>query len=247
MSQDEEFIFKIDAYTPDTMPMARLAEYIAQLAAILGEEKAVHFVRLKAGSTQIVHKIEREAVPKVRARTTEVRGGRGTSEARRAYRKVNRLLREDNGKGILSEESTGAEIIEFPGIDEQQETFSGVRQRGAIDGEVVRIGGVQTWVPILLRAEREQIPNCWCKHDVAKRLARHLFEPVRLFGSGRWERDGEGKWTLEHFAVDSFEPLRDEALSLTVARIAAIPTDIDMASIEVFPTREEEELDNGGI
>ena len=37
---------KIDAYTPETMPMGRLAEYMADLAVILGERAAVHFVQL---------------------------------------------------------------------------------------------------------------------------------------------------------------------------------------------------------
>ena len=35
-----EYRFSIDAYTPATMPMARLAEYMAQLALILGEPGA---------------------------------------------------------------------------------------------------------------------------------------------------------------------------------------------------------------
>ena len=75
MAAGEEFRFKIDAYSPETMPMARLAECLAQLAIILGELNAVHLVRLEGGSTIVVHKIEREAVPKVVDRVTSVRVG----------------------------------------------------------------------------------------------------------------------------------------------------------------------------
>jgi hypothetical protein len=32
-----EYRFRIDAFTPETMPMARLAEYMSQLAQLLGE------------------------------------------------------------------------------------------------------------------------------------------------------------------------------------------------------------------
>jgi len=222
MTQDEEFRFQIAAYTPDTMPMARLAEYLAQLATILGEEKSVHFVKIEPGSTQVVHRVEREAVPKVRARADSVRRGDGPSDARRAYRRVNRLLREDNGTAVLRDSGTGADIINFPGIEEREETFTGVRQRGAIDGEVVRIGGIQKWIPIMLRSEGETITNCYCKQSVAERLGGNLFKPVRLFGSGRWNRDAEGKWSLGHLVVDSFEPLRIETLSQAIARISAI-------------------------
>jgi len=46
-----EYRFKIDAYTPDTMPMSRLAEYMRELSEMLGEPSAVHFERLEPGST----------------------------------------------------------------------------------------------------------------------------------------------------------------------------------------------------
>jgi|SRR5579871_3514607 len=248
MTQDEEFSFQIDAYSPDTMPMARLAEYIAQLAAILGEEKAVHFVRLKPGSTQVVHRVEREAVPKVRARTSAVRRGEGTADARRAYRRVNRLLREDNAQARLKEEITGAEIIYFPGVQEMEETFTGIRQRGAFDGEVIRVGGIQKWIPIMLRSETTTYSNFFCKPEVAKQLGRHLFEPVRLFGSGRWNRDADGRWSLEYFSVDSFDALREETLSQAIARIAAIKGEWVAESVsELEVLRHNGGVGNGGI
>src|SRR5450755_4721417 len=89
-----EFRFSIDAYTPETMPMARLAEYMKQLAEILGEPGAVHFERLETGSTVLVHKVEREAVPKVRERTAAVQRGDAPRDALRAFHAVNRLLRQ---------------------------------------------------------------------------------------------------------------------------------------------------------
>ena len=53
-----EYLFKIEAFTPETMPMARLAKYLTELAAILGESKSVHLIRIESGSTALVHKIE---------------------------------------------------------------------------------------------------------------------------------------------------------------------------------------------
>jgi hypothetical protein len=60
MTIPREYRFKITAYTPATIPMARLAEYMAELAVVLGEEEHVHFVRLQKGSTVLVHNIENE-------------------------------------------------------------------------------------------------------------------------------------------------------------------------------------------
>lgn len=239
MIGDEEFRFKIEAYSPETMPMARLAEYLAHLATILGEEKAVHFVKLEPGSTEVVHRIEREAVPKVRARAASVRRGEGPSDARRAFRRVNRLLREDNGSAVLVE-STGAQIINFPGIKQREETFGGVSQRSSVDGKVVRVGGIQKWVPITLQSEGETIPNCYCSQSLAKELAKKLWEFVRLHGDGKWTRDGEGRWTLNVLNVDSFEPLIDETLTQALERLGAIAPKWDAESVsEVQALRRE--------
>jgi hypothetical protein len=217
----EEFRFRIEGYTPETIPMARLAEYLHELAAILGEPKAVHFVRLEASSTVVVHKIEHEAVPKVWDRATAVGRRQGSRDAMRAYRTINRMLRADNGAGVL-QASTGAEIIRFPGSQEA-ERFGTVTQQCSVDGEVVRIGGTRERVPITLRSEEELIADCYTSRATAKRLATHLFEPVRLFGNGRFAREGEGSWKLEYFVFENFAQLTDEPLSSVVEALRAIP------------------------
>jgi len=51
--------FVIDAYSPETLPMSRLAEYMAQLATLLGEKDHVHFVELAAGCARLIHAVER--------------------------------------------------------------------------------------------------------------------------------------------------------------------------------------------
>lgn len=241
-----EYRFRIDAYTPDTMPMARLAEYLAELATVLGEPASVHLVRLEPGSTVLVHEIEREAVPKVRERTTSVRRGRGPRDAVRAYHAINKLLREDDGIGVLQEQ-TGAEIIRFPGREETEEKFAAIRQHGSIDGEVLRVGGPQKYVPVLLQSEDQQIAGCWAERSIAKELARNLFEPVRLFGRGRWNRNADGIWSLDQFIIQSFEPLRNEPLSDALNRLRAIPVAWgDDAYHDLQVIRHGPEKQNGG-
>ena len=222
MSDTEEYRLKIEAYTPDTMPMERLAKYLSELAQMLGERTSVHFVRLDHGSTSIVHRIEREAIPKIRTRTAAVRRGIGPRDSVYAYRKINKMLREDNGTAIWREENTSEEILVFPGRNDAEEAVSGISQRGSIDGEVIRVGGFQKIVPIILKREEEELSGCWANRIVAKALARKLFEPVRLFGTGRWNRDDDGKWNLHIFRVENFTPLRDASLSEALSEIRAI-------------------------
>lgn len=225
MRPGEQYKFKIAAYTPEIIPMARLAEYLAQLAEILGEKTAVHFVRLEAGSTVVVSKVEAEAIPKVRRRAASVRRRDAPRDALRAYDKVNRMLRDDNGSAVLEEETTGAEIIAFPGRETEHEQFSGVHQRGALDGEIIKVGGPRPWVPVMLQSEDQEIAGLWARRPLAKQLAPRLFEPIRVFGMGTWARDEDGKWNLDRFVIDSFVPLRDETLSDAIARINAVAGD----------------------
>ena len=64
MESEHEFQFRINAYTPTTMPLGRLVEYLGELAKILGEDHSIHLVEVDEGSTVLVHKIDAEAVPK---------------------------------------------------------------------------------------------------------------------------------------------------------------------------------------
>jgi hypothetical protein len=222
MDRGEEYRFQMDAYAPETLPLGRLAGYLEELATLLGEGKFVHLLRLEPGSTVIVSRIDAEAVPKVRERTAAVQRGEGPPDAMRAYGRINRLLREDNGAGVLFEE-TGAEVIRFPGREDERPEFTLVPQQGELDGEVVRVGGVGESVPVMLQAGGQTLTGIYAKRSVAKPLARHLFEPVRLYGTGRWNRSADGDWQLERFVVDRFEVLDERSLSSLVLALRAVP------------------------
>lgn len=223
--RDTEYRLVIDAYSPEKMPMVRLAEYMKHFADILGEPAAVHFAGLEAGSTVLVSRVEREASPKVKQRVISVRRREGPSDGMRAYRAINRLLREDDGIALLKEKQAGATVIRFPGREEAEESFPAVRQHGSIDGVVVRIGGKDQTVHVTLDSEDEQIAGCYTTRHIAKELGHKLFEPVRLFGRGRWTRDDGGRWTLLDFKIESFEALADAPLSEALSELRSVKTD----------------------
>ncbi|MCA1437002.1 hypothetical protein I6F33_29060 [Bradyrhizobium sp. BRP20] len=221
----EHYKFKIDAYTPATIPMARLAQYMNELAILLGERDAVHFRGLTKGSTILNARVDREAAPKVHDRMVAVRSGDASAEALRAFNALNTLLRADNAVGVLRDAAPrGAVVIRFPGRDLTEEKFT-VRQQGSIDGFVTGVRGKDATIHVTLQSEGRQISGCETTRAVAKQLGAKLFEPVRLFGKGRWVRDADGEWTLEHFRIESFEPLQDSPLTEALASLRDIPTE----------------------
>lgn len=227
-----EYRFKIDAFTPETLPMARLAEYMAEIATILGEPRSVHFVRLEGGSTTLVHRIEHEAVPKVVERTQRIRYGDGPRDGQTAYRKINRFLREDNASAVLRKGKSGARILEFPGTAEAEQEFPSVNQFGSVTGTLIRIGGSTDTVYVLMESEGVQIPHCHTNRHLAKNLAQYLFETVRLHGQGYWMRDDEGVWSLKHFRIDSFETLSNDTLSAALTELRAVAGEWDRGTLK---------------
>jgi hypothetical protein len=109
--QSREFRLTIDAFTPTTIPMYRLAEYMADFAVLLGNEKSVHPGGLEKGSTILVARVEWEAEPKVRERLHTVRNRSGNDRVMEAAARLDDRLAQDNAKGMIA---SPAPSREFP-------------------------------------------------------------------------------------------------------------------------------------
>ena len=220
MKKWEEYKFRIDTYTPDTLPMARCAEYLTELATILGETPYVHFMKVGSGSASLAYKVEIEAVPKVIERTSAVKAGTGTSNQMQAYRNINKMLQENNATGTIKKGRS--KLLYFPGREEEKDKISAIQQRGEIDGEIICVGGADEIVPILLKSEGIVVSGCRARRTVAKELAKLLFETVRLYGEGRWERNADGIWNLVSFSVDRFDELQEKPISQTILALRGL-------------------------
>ena len=219
----KNLILKIDAYSPETIPMSRLADYMTDLAMLLGEKASVHFVRLDPGSTALVHRVDQEAVPKVNERLLLVRAGNGPSEARRAFAEIDRRMATDNASGVLTDEG-GAEILPFLGINRFVEPeFGPFNEPGTIDGIVIRVGGQRQKVPIHLQTTTGFESHCEATREIAKELGKCLFGPeIRCVGVGRWFRDGTGLWEMRNFTISQFSILNDRPLPEIVSDLQEV-------------------------
>ena len=219
MKEQREYRFVIDTYRPDTLPMARLAEYMGELARLLGRLDQVHFVRLEEGSTALVQRVEPEAAPDIKERLRALRQDNQPDDAAKAFTTLNRYLADDNATGLL-QEGEGAEVLRFPGREAPApSTFGAFNQTGVLDGVLIRIGGRDDTVPAHLR-DGDMIHLCNATRDMAKRLAVHLYgPPLRVHGNGRWERDADGGWVMKRFNITSFDVLDDAPLGEVARRL----------------------------
>lgn len=224
-----EYELHIDAYTPETMPMARLAEYMADLAMLLGHKEYVHLADIKPGSTKLAVKIDNEAVPKVTERIKTVEEGEAPDDAMKAFKQLNKKLASDNAIGRLTYAQEGkdtAKVILFPGRDTPKPLDYGkVKQQGTLEGHLIRLGGKDETIPVWLQEGEHTHTGCYViGADKARQLREHLYAPypIRVYGEGVWYRDDEGEWMMEKFKIENFEPLDGKTLSEVVEELQNI-------------------------
>ncbi len=163
------------------------------------------FAGLDKGSTQIAARVEFEDVPKVTSRLSEFRRGTPPRDASRVFEQIDDRLANDNAVGrIFIEDETGAaaELLVFPGRERPKvRSYGPFTQDGTLDGILISVGGKDETAHLRLQNGETTYANCETTRTVARQLGRHLFEPIRIHGTGRWLRETNGAWTLKGFRV----------------------------------------------
>ncbi len=219
-----EYRFRIEnSFTPDTLPMERLAEYVSKIARLLGEQANVHFQGVEAGSTVFITKVDEPAQARTRERVAAVRDGHGPKDAMTASADLDEMLRKDNATGSLTGEG-GSVIIPFPGRDRPEPLIFGpFRQDGTLTGQLIRVGGRDETVPVHLRDGQVILTGLNCTQELARRIAQHLYGPtLRVHGTGNWIRTGAGVWDLQNFKITDFEILDDIPLLTVVEHLRKV-------------------------
>lgn len=222
--QPEEYRFKIDAYTRETLPMSRLAEYLDELAKVFGEDHSVHFSHLEDGSVVPVVRVDYEAVPKVKHQLRLVKLKEAPKKVMDASARINKLLREDNTSGYIAAPDE-KKVVVFPGIKrDTSPAFGPFTESGTLEGVPIMIGGEQDWVPIHLEGHKKETLICVAKRSVAKEMASYLFTvPVRVEGKARWLRNEDNEWELVSFRVHGFTALKTSTLADDIKTLRKVP------------------------
>ncbi|MGB0072795.1 MAG: hypothetical protein WBP71_07585 [Terracidiphilus sp.] len=219
-----------EEWTPETMPMARLVEYLADLAIIFGHEEHVHLIKVSDGSTQPIFWMHPTIADQAIFRMRRAEKEEGDPKAISAYKRINVRLITDNGRADvvdMKETDEKAKIIEFPGKLEAHRKIRSIRESASIAGELRRVGGIDKSIHLLIRQPDGAIISVESDEAFAKRLEREgwLFKLIRIHGIATWERDESGTWHLEKFKAHSYdpEPLVDEPFADTIKALRSIP------------------------
>lgn len=208
-----ELTFRIaGSYTPATIPLERLGEYMVALGELLGEAANVHFDRLTTSSTVVHAVVEPAAMPKVERRVRSAAVGEGPPTALKAFRKLDDLLHDDNATGHLSGGENNVIHVDFAGKNRPTRIpYGPIKQIGVIEGEVFRVEGSDATVHVgVMDGQRRY--SLEAPERMGQELAA-LFRKglVRFHGEGTWYRHEEGAWELRKFKIDRVEGGLDAA------------------------------------
>lgn len=224
------FEFVIDGFTPDTLPMARLAEYLTDLANLLGEKNAVHFDRVGEGSASLLHRVDEPAEEKVRHRIAGARIVGSDSEERRAYESLDRRLREDKALAELRVPTdTANKLLYFPGrMRAVESTYGPFNQEGELYGTIIQVGGRQKLANVNIE-DGDRTYFCEASRDLALQMAPLMYNHVvRVTGVGRYLRNSDSEWEMKSFRIHEFDKLDRRPLAETVERLRGITRKIGM-------------------
>jgi hypothetical protein len=229
--------FVIDAFTPDTLPMSRLAEYLKEFSELLGNDASVHFDKVQKKCAALVSYSDATATPKIRQRFEEIIEGTAPTPAIKSNATLDDMLRADNAVGYIDLDES--KLIEFSGRKRApQHRIGPVRRKSVVDGQIFQIGGKDETINVHLRnPERpSEVYRCEVSISLARKLAPHfLLGKVRLFGEADWYRT-DNSWLMSpnSFSADDFEPLVECGLNKTIQEVRQIFVDVksDAALLE---------------
>src|ERR1700733_13156884 len=227
----KEFRFKIDGerdgqkLTPLTLPMARLAEYMAELAKVMGFKDSVHFIATDTGSAVSVIYVDPDEEARVTSHIQNSARGMAGSHANDAYKRLDTLLREDNAFGDIVNVSKNTSVVEFPGKRTNvPDVYGPFREQATVVGVLKRLGGFDDSVPIHIERLDGRIFYCEASRALARELKPFYEEVIRVHGMATYRRE-QGQWKLEKFRIQSFDPeaVGGESVEETLAKLKAIP------------------------
>lgn len=216
-----DITFRIDVFKPETLPMARLAEYLAHLSSLYGNKEKVHFKGVESGSALLKAHIEDDAYPKVMDRINSIGAGDEIKEVQKAYSQIDELLRQDNAVGEIK---VGAKVIPFPGRNKALDESIVVTQWTEIDGVVIKIGGKDNSVPVTILDKEGNTYNCQIYGmDRAKELSKYFYgQTLRVGGEGKLVRHPANGWSIQSLIIKDFEPIDEMPLSAVLEKMRMV-------------------------
>lgn len=216
-----EIIFELKGRMPHQIPLARMAAYMQEFAALIDAKDAAFFSEIRQGSTRIAARPRHAGGQStIRRRVLNASIGVGPKEAVAAFKRLADLANVDRAPAKITDGRTA--IVYLPTNIPKYEPLRLI-ERGHITGileGVYRDG--QKGVKARIRPDKEPFVICTVTSAVGKNMGGLFLEYVRAHGSGQWRREVTGKWVCESFHIESVDGISGASLWDAVSEIRAL-------------------------
>lgn len=224
MTDSNQYTFKIEGFTLETMPFGRLVDYYAQLKQMLGLTEHLHLVNVFKGSHATCLAVDSDAQKQVEERLFKIKDGSAPKNALRARDQINFMLREDeaSAKFFGPGEST---VIPFPGKKSDDDVIYSIYDQVVIFGEVYQIAVAKNDVKLRVATEAFGVVYCFAPRQMLIALRDFLDEKIKITGRGTWKRTTDGAWMANDVTITDFQAVPEDSLRETVDKIRALEID----------------------
>jgi transposase-like protein len=186
------YTFKIDDFTPESMPFGRLVEYYAEIKKMLGVADNLHLVGVFKSSHGSAFAIDRNFETQLVKRLIAINEGTAPKTAIRAQSTINSMLREDGTSGAFFDKQNH-NVVQFPGKRSDDSAVYRTRDAASFTGELYHISGSKDDVKARVNTDAYGVVFCTTTREIGRMLRDFLFEDVKVSGRGTWSRSPHGK------------------------------------------------------
>lgn len=223
MTNKARYTFKIEGFTPETMPFGRLIDYYVQLKQMLGLPEHLHLVGIFESSHGTCLAVDGEARKRVDERLLRIKDGSAPKPALRARDQINFMLQEDGTSGEFFGPD-GANVIPFPGKRADEDVIYSICDQTVFSGEVYHIAVSKDEVKLRVATDTFGVVFCVAPRSMGVELRSFLDERLQITGRGTWTRTSDGAWTVSDVTIVDFRPVQ-KSLRETVDKLRALEVD----------------------
>jgi hypothetical protein len=220
------FTLHIEGVNIDNVTLKDIGQYLSDFAELLGKDASPRYHSIKRGSLTIAAKVRAECEIEVKTRGFLLRTGDAPEDAVRATQRISRRLGIHRARRATLLDPAQTKVMEIP-IEKpasQIETPT-LSRAGALQGKIIRLGGKQEIVSVEIQDVDGHIYLCRARRDLAKQLAREMFDQtILVHGTGKWRRGDDATWYVEDFQISQFEVLDADNLGEVVKQLRSIPS-----------------------
>ena len=217
-----DYALRLSGVQPQSIPMAKLAEYMEKWAALLGAENTPVFAGMVKGSVVLRARVGDTAKNETHQR---LRNAPYDKNAAKLIADLERMAARDGIKGQILD-AQGGEILRISPPSKPLFDPIIVADSGEIDGEIFRISGKDstTSVGVLEHGSGQAISIEVRDDALARQLAQHFKAgPVRIYVHGTWMRNESGEWEPKALYADRMETLDNSPALEILSQLGALP------------------------